>query len=108
LLVKLNADARQDYLYDDADRLLSIQRLPTAQGNRWETIEDQLRVVEHRTSDDEHQNVGLPAKPASKAPQIPELSSTSTRLSRLIPMSPRHVQRLVPAVHPPAECHGPR
>ena len=32
ILAKLNADARQDYTYDDGDRLLSIARLPTAHG----------------------------------------------------------------------------
>ncbi|VVO63721.1 putative deoxyribonuclease RhsA [Pseudomonas fluorescens] len=34
LLAKLNADARQDYTYDDADRLLTIERLPTADGKK--------------------------------------------------------------------------
>jgi len=34
LLAKLNADARQDYTYDDADRLLTIERLPTANGKK--------------------------------------------------------------------------
>jgi RHS repeat-associated protein len=34
LLGKLNADARQDYTYDDADRLLTIERLPTANGKK--------------------------------------------------------------------------
>ena len=34
LLAKLNADARQDYTYDDGDRLLSIERLPTANGKK--------------------------------------------------------------------------
>jgi RHS repeat-associated protein len=42
LLAKLNADARQDYLYDDADRLLSIQRLPTAQGKQLGVSEETL------------------------------------------------------------------
>ncbi|VVO45365.1 putative deoxyribonuclease RhsA [Pseudomonas fluorescens] len=34
LLAKLTADARQDYTYDDADRLLTIERLPTADGKK--------------------------------------------------------------------------
>ncbi|MEE4821087.1 hypothetical protein V2K62_25225, partial [Pseudomonas alliivorans] len=32
LLAKVNRDARQDYTYDDADRLLSIERQPSAIG----------------------------------------------------------------------------
>ncbi|RMS64033.1 hypothetical protein ALP63_04400, partial [Pseudomonas syringae pv. aceris] len=32
LLAKLNDDARQDYAYDDGDRLLSIERKPTDTG----------------------------------------------------------------------------
>ncbi|KII27177.1 hypothetical protein NL64_29050, partial [Pseudomonas fluorescens] len=42
LLAKLNADARQDYVYDDGDRLLSIQRLPTAQGKQIGVSEETL------------------------------------------------------------------
>jgi RHS repeat-associated protein len=42
LLAKLNGDARQDYVYDDADRLLSIQRLPTAQGKQLGVSEETL------------------------------------------------------------------
>ncbi|WP_423227699.1 hypothetical protein, partial [Pseudomonas viridiflava] len=34
LLAKVNRDARQDYTYDDADRLLSIERQPTAVGKQ--------------------------------------------------------------------------
>ncbi len=32
LLAKLNDDVRQDYAYDDGDRLLSIERKPTDLG----------------------------------------------------------------------------
>ncbi len=42
LLAKLNGDARQDYVYDDADRLLSIQRLPTGQGKQIGVSEETL------------------------------------------------------------------
>jgi RHS repeat-associated protein len=42
LMAKLNADARQDYVYDDGDRLLSIQRLPTAQGKQMGVSEETL------------------------------------------------------------------
>ncbi|MEE4716347.1 RHS repeat-associated core domain-containing protein [Pseudomonas alliivorans] len=34
LLAKVNRDARQDYTYDDADRLLSIERQPSAIGRQ--------------------------------------------------------------------------
>ncbi|WP_183131751.1 RHS repeat-associated core domain-containing protein, partial [Pseudomonas syringae] len=34
LLAKLNDDARQDYTYDDGDRLLSIERKPTDTGRK--------------------------------------------------------------------------
>ncbi len=34
LLAKLNDDARQDYAYDDGDRLLSIERKPTDTGRK--------------------------------------------------------------------------
>ena len=34
LLAKVNQDARQDYAYDEGDRLLSIERLPTDIGKR--------------------------------------------------------------------------
>ncbi|MBS6041003.1 MAG: RHS repeat protein, partial [Pseudomonas sp.] len=34
LLAKVNGDARQDFGYDDADRLLSIQRQPTPAGRQ--------------------------------------------------------------------------
>ncbi len=39
LLAKVNRDARQDFAYDDADRLLSIQRQPTATGKQGITDE---------------------------------------------------------------------
>jgi len=42
LLAKLNADARQDYTYDDADRLLTIERLPTANGKKLGVSEETL------------------------------------------------------------------
>ncbi|VVO61699.1 hypothetical protein PS838_00826 [Pseudomonas fluorescens] len=42
LLAKLNADARQDYTYDEADRLLSIARLPTAYGKKLGVSEGRL------------------------------------------------------------------
>jgi YD repeat-containing protein len=42
LLAKLNADARQDYTYDDGDRLLSIARLPTANGKKLGVSEEKL------------------------------------------------------------------
>jgi YD repeat-containing protein len=42
LLAKLNADARQDYTYDDGDRLLSIERLPTAHGKKLGVSEETL------------------------------------------------------------------
>ncbi|KPG94936.1 hypothetical protein AEQ67_22615 [Pseudomonas sp. RIT-PI-q] len=42
LLAKLNADARQDYTYDDGDRLLSIERLPTAHGKKLGVSEEKL------------------------------------------------------------------
>ncbi|CAI8952055.1 hypothetical protein EMIT0P4_590001 [Pseudomonas sp. IT-P4] len=45
LLARLNADARQDYVYDDADRLLSIQRLPTAQGKQLGVSEETLEFA---------------------------------------------------------------
>jgi YD repeat-containing protein len=34
LLAKINQDARQDYTYDEVDRLLSIARLPTSIGTK--------------------------------------------------------------------------
>jgi YD repeat-containing protein len=42
LLAKLNADARQGYTYDDADRLLTIERLPTANGKKLGVSEEKL------------------------------------------------------------------
>nr|WP_268796877.1 RHS repeat-associated core domain-containing protein [Pseudomonas sp. BSw22131] len=42
LLAKLNDDARQDYAYDDGDRLLSIERLPTATGKKLGVSEEKL------------------------------------------------------------------
>ncbi|KPG89983.1 hypothetical protein AEQ67_31560, partial [Pseudomonas sp. RIT-PI-q] len=41
-MAKLNADARQDYTYDDGDRLLSIERLPTAHGKKLGVSEEKL------------------------------------------------------------------
>ena len=42
LLAKLNQDARQDYTYDDGDRLLSIARLPTSIGKKLGVSEETL------------------------------------------------------------------
>ena len=42
LMAKLNEDARQAYAYDDGDRLLSIQRAPTATGKRLDIQEETL------------------------------------------------------------------
>ncbi|QCY13047.1 RHS repeat-associated core domain-containing protein [Pseudomonas sp. MPC6] len=42
LLAKVNSDARQDYAYDEADRLLSIQRLPSAIGKTLGVIGETL------------------------------------------------------------------
>jgi RHS repeat-associated protein len=42
LLAKLNDDARQDYTYDDGDRLLSIARLPTSIGKKLGVSEETL------------------------------------------------------------------
>ncbi|CAI2537388.1 Cell wall-associated polypeptide CWBP200 [Serratia ficaria] len=45
LLAKLNDDARQDYAYDDGDRLLSINRLPTTTGKRLGVSEEKLEFA---------------------------------------------------------------
>ncbi|OCX20519.1 RHS repeat-associated core domain-containing protein [Pseudomonas graminis] len=42
LLAKVNQDARQDYVYDDADRLLSIHRLPSSIGKKLGVAEETL------------------------------------------------------------------
>jgi YD repeat-containing protein len=42
LMAKLNNDARQDFEYDDLDRLLSIQRRPTATGKQVGVTEEEL------------------------------------------------------------------
>ena len=42
LLAKTYGDARQDYEYDDADRLRSIHRLPTSQGKQLGVHEERL------------------------------------------------------------------
>ena len=42
LIAKLNNDARQDFEYDDLDRLLSIQRRPTATGKQVGITEEKL------------------------------------------------------------------
>jgi RHS repeat-associated protein len=42
LLAKVNQDARQDYVYDDADRLLSIHRLPSSIGKKLGVEEETL------------------------------------------------------------------
>jgi RHS repeat-associated protein len=45
LLAKVNQDARQDYAYDAADRLLSIERLPTAIGKKLGIGEEKLEFA---------------------------------------------------------------
>ena len=45
LLAKLNNDARQGYAYDEADRLLSIQRQPTDAGKRLGITEEKLEFA---------------------------------------------------------------
>ncbi|MFJ3485590.1 RHS repeat-associated core domain-containing protein [Pseudomonas sp. NPDC090202] len=45
LLAKLNDDARQDYVYDEGDRLLSITRLPTATGKKLGISEEKLEFA---------------------------------------------------------------
>jgi RHS repeat-associated protein len=42
LLAKVNQDARQDYAYDEGDRLLSISRMPTATGKKLGVAEEKL------------------------------------------------------------------
>ncbi|AZF13720.1 Rhs-family protein [Pseudomonas sp. R3-18-08] len=45
LLAKLNEDARQDYAYDEGDRLLSINRLPTTIGKKLGVSEEKLEFA---------------------------------------------------------------
>ncbi|KHL71867.1 hypothetical protein PpSQ1_23950, partial [Pseudomonas putida] len=45
LLTKLNRDARQDYAYDDVDRLLSIQRQPSGIGKQLGITEEKLEYA---------------------------------------------------------------
>ncbi|EKT4525033.1 RHS domain-containing protein, partial [Pseudomonas putida] len=42
LIAKLNRDARQDFEYDDADRLLCIQRTPTVAGKQLGVTDEKL------------------------------------------------------------------
>ncbi|MFJ4445224.1 RHS repeat-associated core domain-containing protein [Pseudomonas sp. NPDC089422] len=42
LLAKVNRDARQDFTYDEADRLLSIERQPTPTGRKLGITEEKL------------------------------------------------------------------
>lgn len=44
LLAKVNQDARQDYSYDEGDRLLSIERLPTSVGKKLGIGEEKLEL----------------------------------------------------------------
>ncbi|MET3052349.1 RHS repeat-associated core domain-containing protein [Pseudomonas alkylphenolica] len=45
LLAKLNNDARQEYRYDEGDRLLSIERLPTGSGKKLGITEEKLEFA---------------------------------------------------------------
>ncbi|WP_193395011.1 RHS repeat-associated core domain-containing protein, partial [Pseudomonas savastanoi] len=45
LLAKLNDDARQDYTYDDGDRLLSIERKPTDTGRKLGVTAEKLEFA---------------------------------------------------------------
>jgi YD repeat-containing protein len=45
LLAKLNDDARQDYAYDDGDRLLSIERKPTDTGRKLGVTTEKLEFA---------------------------------------------------------------
>ncbi|SFH97960.1 YD repeat-containing protein, partial [Pseudomonas syringae] len=45
LLAKLNDDARQDYAYDDGDRLLSIERKPTDTGRKLGVTAEKLEFA---------------------------------------------------------------
>ncbi|MBG6128314.1 RHS repeat-associated protein [Pseudomonas sp. BG2dil] len=45
LIAKLNRDARQDYAYDDVDRLLSIQRQPSGIGKQLGITEEKLEYA---------------------------------------------------------------
>ncbi len=42
MLAKVNQDARQDYSYDEADRLLSIHRQPSSIGKKLGVEEETL------------------------------------------------------------------
>ncbi|RMT21661.1 Rhs protein, partial [Pseudomonas syringae pv. spinaceae] len=45
LLARLNDDARQDFAYDDSDRLLSIQRKPTDRGRKLGVTAEKLEFA---------------------------------------------------------------
>ncbi|QOJ91679.1 MULTISPECIES: RHS repeat-associated core domain-containing protein [Pseudomonas] len=45
LIAKLNSDARQDFVYDDGDRLLSIERQPTGIGKQLGITEEKLEYT---------------------------------------------------------------
>ncbi|WAC00434.1 DUF6531 domain-containing protein [Pseudomonas putida] len=45
LMAKLNRDARQDYAYDDVDRLLSIERQPSGIGKQLGITEEKLEYA---------------------------------------------------------------
>ncbi|MEW5516170.1 RHS repeat-associated core domain-containing protein, partial [Pseudomonas asiatica] len=45
LVAKINRDARQDYAYDDGDRLLSIERQPTGIGKQLGITEEKLEYA---------------------------------------------------------------
>jgi YD repeat-containing protein len=45
LMAKLNRDARQDYAYDEADRLLNIQRHPTSIGRQLGVTDEKLEYA---------------------------------------------------------------
>ncbi|RMQ81391.1 Rhs protein, partial [Pseudomonas syringae pv. tomato] len=45
LLARLNDDARQDFAYDDSDRLLSIQRKPTDSGRKLGVTAEKLEFA---------------------------------------------------------------
>ncbi|EGH74955.1 YD repeat-containing protein, partial [Pseudomonas syringae pv. aceris str. M302273] len=45
LLARLNDNARQDFTYDDSDRLLSIQRIPTDGGRKLGVTAEKLEFA---------------------------------------------------------------
>jgi len=45
LVAKLNRDARQDFMYDDGDRLLSIERQPTGIGKQLGVTTEKLEYA---------------------------------------------------------------